>query len=169
MKIKELVPFRRKDGEELSRREQSDPFFMFHDRMNRLFDDFMGDFGRFPFWTPTRVRGFAMSPKMDVAEDDKEVVVTAELPGMEEKDVELLLTDDALTIKGEKKMEKEEKERDYHRTERTYGSFHRAIALPAEIDREKATASFKHGVLKVTLPKTATAKKETRKIEIRKE
>ncbi|MGQ0676301.1 MAG: Hsp20/alpha crystallin family protein, partial [Rhodospirillales bacterium] len=97
---------------------------------------------------------------------DQAIEVTAELPGMEEKDVELVVQDDVLTIRGEKKFEKEEKNKDYHMVERQYGSFQRSFTLPDIVDREKIAAKFDKGVLNVTLPKSAKAKERTRKIQI---
>jgi HSP20 family protein len=108
-------------------------------------------------------------PKIDVMETDREVRVQAELPGMEEKDVEVLLSNDTLTLKGEKKAEVEEKGKTYYRLERSYGTFHRTIELPAEVQADKVEASFKKGVLTVTLPKSERAREEIRKIAVRKE
>ncbi len=168
MKIKDLVPFAREQKEEMLRR-RDDPFYALQTRMNRLFDDFLGDFGRFPLITPWEgVPGSALSPRIDVSEDAAEVTVTAELPGIEEKDLELLLADDLLTIKGEKKMESERRDKEFYRSERVYGSFCRTIPLPAAVEREKTEAVFKDGVLKVRLPKTAEAQKAATKIEVKK-
>ena len=113
---------------------------------------------------PQAMTGFA--PKIDVKESDKELELSAELPGMDEKDVQLSLTDNELVIQGEKKAEKEEKAKDWYRMERSYGSFHRAIALPGNLDSAKAEATFKKGLLKVTIPKRAGPKQETKKIAI---
>lgn len=164
MKIFDIVPFRKNYDSELARRQETDPFYLVNATLNRLFDDF----GRLPSTTFNRVSSSVLAPRIDVAEGENEIIVTAELPGMEENEVELLLAPDTLTIKGEKKAEKEEKELEYYRSERVYGSFSRTFQLPTEIDREKVTASFKNGVLKVTLPKTAAAKNEPKKIEIKK-
>ena len=105
-------------------------------------------------------------PQIDVDETEKEVRVTAELPGMEEKDVEVTLTQGVLTIKGEKREEHEENKRDFHHSELRYGMFQRAIQLPADIDADQAKASFKKGVLRITLPKTAEAQSSRRRIQI---
>ncbi len=165
MKVKNIVPFRKEREEGLVRREQ-DPFYALQESMNRLFSDFMGGFSRFPLM-PREMRDMTASPHLDVSEDEKAVLVTAELPGMSEKDVELLLTEKTLTIKGEKKMEKDEEGRDYYRSERAYGAFCRSVTLPAPIDRDKVDATFKNGVLKVTLPKTGEAIQSTKKIEVK--
>jgi HSP20 family protein len=106
-------------------------------------------------------------PRLDVSETEREIKVTAELPGMDEKDVNVTLEGDVLTLKGEKKAEAEEKGKNFHRVERTYGSFQRVITLPAEVDATKVTAGFKKGVLTVTLAKSPAA--QTRKIEVKPE
>ncbi|MBF0539140.1 MAG: Hsp20/alpha crystallin family protein [Nitrospirae bacterium] len=131
--------------------------------MNELFGDFWGDFEVAPFgrhWG-----GF--EPRLNVTEDDREVKVSAELPGLDEKDIDVSLTKDSLTIKGEKKEEKEEKATGYYRVERSYGTFSRTVTLPCEIDQDKVEASFKKGVLVITLPKTAEACSEKKKITIK--
>ena len=168
MKIKDLVPLRSPKREEMTRFGDIDPFKMMTENMSRMFEEFM-DYKKFPALFEMPIRGGMVSPKIDVSESEKEVLITAELPGLEEKDVELLLTPETLTIKGEKKMESEEKERDYYRTERVYGSFCRTIGLPSGIDKDKTEATFKKGVLKVVLPKTVQAQKEVKKLEIKKE
>ena len=106
------------------------------------------------------------APSVDVSETDDEVQVTADLPGLTEKDVEVTLEDGALTIRGEKKEEREEKKRNYHLVERSYGRFERAVALPHGIDPGKVKARFRNGVLHVTLPKTPENRSRSRAIEI---
>ena len=167
MKIKDLVALRNPKREEVSRYGDMDPFQMMTEHMHRLFDDYTG-FNKVPSLFESPLAG-VVSPRIDVSENEKEVMITAELPGLEEKDVELLLSPETLTIKGEKKVESEEKERDYYRTERAYGSFCRTIGLPGGIDKDKAEATFKRGVLKVMMPKTVQAQKEVKKLEIKKE
>jgi len=108
-----------------------------------------------------------LTPAIDVTEDDVAFKLTAELPGMSEKDIEVAVTDDTLTITGEKKVEKEEKDKDYYLAERSYGSFRRSFALPDGVDRDKVGADFAKGVLTVTLPKAAEAKVEPKKVEIK--
>jgi HSP20 family protein len=105
-------------------------------------------------------------PSLDVAETKNEIVVKAEVPGMEPKDIDISLSDGLLTIKGEKKQEREEKEENYHLVERSYGSFTRSIRLPNEVQRDKINASYKNGVLKVVLPKSEEAKKKEVKIKV---
>ena len=108
-----------------------------------------------------------LNPAVDVAENDKAFEITAELPGMSEKDVELTLADGNLVIKGEKKDEREEREADYYLSERRYGSFVRAFELPRGVDASKIEAAFGKGVLKITLPKSAEAQKSETKIQVK--
>ena len=106
-------------------------------------------------------------PAIDIAESEKGYEIKAELPGMDEKGIEVKVTDGSLTIKGEKQEEKEEKEKDYYLQERRYGSFERSFELPDSVDPDKIEASFKKGVLTVTLPKKAEAQKPAKKIEVK--
>ena len=106
-------------------------------------------------------------PSMNFAESDSAYDVTAALPGLDEADIEVLLSDGVLTLKGEKKAEREDKNKDYHLTERRFGTFRRSFALPGDIDERKVSAKFSKGVLSITLPKTADAKQRRRKIEIK--
>jgi len=105
-------------------------------------------------------------PALDLAETDNEIVVKAEVPGMDPKDIDISLSDGMLTIKGEKKQEREEKESDYHLVERSYGAFSRSVQLPKEVQREKISAAYKNGVLNITLPKSEEAKKKEIKIKV---
>ena len=144
------------------------------DEMNHMFDDFFTGFERRaptlfrhyePGWLLGRHRG-EMVPAVDVAEDDKEVRLTAELPGMKEEDVEVVLRDDMLTVKGEKKSERKEEKEDYHLTERRYGAFERTFRLPEAAQADKINASFEDGVLTVIVPKKAEAHKAEKKIKV---
>jgi HSP20 family protein len=107
------------------------------------------------------------TPKVNVVQKDKTVEITAELPGVELKDVELLVDDDVLTIKGEKKVEKEDKTAERHVFECSYGSFARSIQLPFDVEPKSVKADFKNGVLTVTIPVPATAQAKTQKVEIK--
>ena len=132
------------------------------DEVNRLFDNFFTGL-------PERRRGLLdgeWAPSVDVAETDNEVVVTAELPGVKQDDVDITVTDDVLTLKGEKKEEKEVKEKNYHRIERSYGSFQRSVSLPAGVQADKAKATYKDGVLHITVPKAEEAKPKQIKINV---
>lgn len=170
MAMKELVPWR---WGGLSRpTEQDTPFHGFrreidtlHREMERLFDDVWRERGRFSW--PESFGGEKAWPSIDEAEDESGYRITVELPGLDEKDVDVTLADGVLTIRGEKKQEDEEKRRDYYRTERSYGSFRRVLAVPGEVDEAKIRASFKKGVLTVELPKTAEAQKKVKHIDIK--
>jgi len=106
-------------------------------------------------------------PAIDMSEDEKAYKITAELPGMDAKDIDVQVTGDTLVLKGEKRQEKEEKDKNYHFSERSYGSFQRAFELPASVDRNKIAAGFSKGVLTLTLPKTAEAQTPAKKIDIK--
>ena len=144
-----------------------DIFSRFRSEMDRLFDSFSGGnlFPRYPFETGARNGGFLV-PQLDVSETDKAFVVTAELPGMVEKDVEVTLADGLLTIRGEKKSESSSDKDNLHVTERRYGNFQRVVRLPDTIDEDKVKASFERGVLKVEVPKSPEATREPKKIQI---
>jgi HSP20 family protein len=145
-----------------------DPFTAMRAEMDRVFDSFFGrGFRRFP--VPSRPdESGAVMPSIDVCETETELVVEAELPGMDEKDVSVTLSSGVLTLKGEKKSEREEKKDDYHLMERSYGSFQRSFQLAETIDADKVTATFDKGVLKVTLPKRPEAVKAEKRIPISK-
>jgi HSP20 family protein len=147
-----------------------DAWRSFRGELDRLFERFSSGFGLAPFGrtfdvTPTLRTGVTM-PAVDVTEDDAAYKITAELPGLEEKDVEVTLADDVLTIKGEKSVESEKKEKNYYLTERSYGSFQRSFALPDGVNRDKIAASVAKGVLTVTLPKVAPAQKKTIEVKV---
>jgi len=140
-----------------------DPFTSFRRQMDRLFDDFL---------VPTEQRSFTgdggtLWPSVDVAETDQAFTVTAELPGLDQKDVELNLRDNALVISGEKRQESRETNGGRSYTERTFGRFQRVLPLADEVDADKVEASFKNGVLTVTLQKNPKAQEKSRRIEIR--
>lgn len=134
---------------------------------------FMDDMWRRPFprlfgrdrWLPIRPSSIRM-PSLDVYEEKDSVVVKAELPGMKKEEVEVNLAGETLTIKGEKKEDKEVKEDDYYRRERSYGSFLRSVGLPCEVKSDEIKASFKDGVLEVRMPKTEEAKKKSISVKI---
>ena len=168
MSIKDLVP--RIGRRNLpTRQEEADPFRDFQRQMNRLFDEFFGEAplaerGREPAWAPA-----AFLPRVDVSETDAEVRVSAELPGMDEKDVSVELQGDVLVLRGEKKREQEEKGKNWYRREQSSGSFRRAIELPAGVDAGKARAQFKKGVLVFTAPKRAEDQAKRKAIPIQAE
>ncbi len=149
-------------------REEDHPFFSLQRDMNRLFDSFFRDLDVSPTG-PWETGMETFSPSIDVREDEKEIVVKAELPGVEDKDVEVLLSGNALTLKGEKREEKEEKEKGYYHMERRYGAFSRVIPLPEGVETEKAEASFKHGILTIRVPRKESAIETGKKIPIKSE
>lgn len=141
------------------------PLFSLQREMNRVFDTFFGVRDVWPF-AQSDMDITSFYPGVDVVETENEFRVKADLPGMDEKDVHVSLAQNQLTIKGEKKEEVEDKGKNYRQLERRWGAFYRTIPLPAGIDAAKADASFKKGVLTVTLAKTADTKKETKEIPI---
>lgn len=164
-----LIPWKRNKESASVQRVDENPFLALHQRMNHLFDDFFGDFEgvfRTPGMGLLSRSGFGQMPSLDVSETDDEVLVTADLPGLTEKDVEVTVDRDAVTIRGHRNEEREEKKRNYHVMERAYGEFHRQIPIPSGVDRDKAKAVFKDGVLKLSLPKLPEAKSQRKRIEI---
>lgn len=129
------------------------------EKMNRLFEDTVSgqSEGR-------ELASSSWTPAVDIYETESEIVLTAEVPGIDENDIEIKLEDNTLTLRGERKFEKETKEENFHRIERAYGSFYRSFSLPHYIDQEKIKAEHEHGVLKVMLPKKA--EKKPRKVTI---
>jgi HSP20 family protein len=163
MGMKDLIPWNNR-GRELGIQRATDihPFFALHREMNRMFDDVFRGFDLAPFGTTRALDGLGW-PQIDIDETDKEVRITAELPGLDEKDVSLEITNGVLSISGEKRSESEDKARRF--SERYYGRFERRIPLE-DVEEDKASASFKNGLLTITLPKTAEAKNEVRRITI---
>jgi HSP20 family protein len=146
---------------------QRDIFSAMRDEMDRMFERF--EYGWPTRWPAMMRREAAITvPELDVRENPNSFVVEAELPGVDEKDVTVTLSNGVLTIKGEKKHEKEEKGESYHMMERSYGTFERALRLPDTVDDTKVEAKFEKGVLKVTAAKKPEAVKAERKIEIKK-
>ena len=140
------------------------PFREF-ERMRRDMDGLWDSFFEGGFRRRTEEKGEWL-PSLDISETKNELVVKAEVPGMDPKGIDISLSDGVLTIKGEKKQEKEEKEADYHLVERSYGAFVRSVRLPKEVQSDKISASYKDGVLKVALPKSEEAKKKEIKIKV---
>jgi HSP20 family protein len=129
------------------------------ERMNRLFEDMAASRGEDKDITTS-----AWAPAVDIYETENEVVLTAEIPGIEEKDIDIKVEDNTLTLKGERKFEKEAKEENYHRIERAYGSFFRSFTLPSYVDQDKVEAEHENGVLKIRMPKKAELKPRMVKI-----
>ena len=152
-----------------------DAWRSFRTEMDRLFDRFAGGWGmpslRRMFEAEPAFRyesTFSVpSPAVDITEDAAGYKVTAELPGMSEKEIEVTLSDGMLTLKGEKQQEKEQKDKNFYLSERSYGSFQRSFAVPEGVDRDKVTADFAKGVLTIVMPKTTKAKEAEKKIEVK--
>jgi HSP20 family protein len=132
------------------------------DEMRRMMEDFwMAPFEEMGRWSQT------FTPRVDVKDEDTHVVVSVELPGIDQKDIDVTVTRDSVRIAGEKKHEEEKEERGYYRRETSYGSFERVIDLPSEVDENKADARFSKGVLTIRLPKSEQARSKQKKIEIK--
>jgi len=166
MAIRDLIPWSRQENRlpvsVSAERDRGDhPLLSLHRDVNRLFDEVFRGFG-----VPS-TGGFSSSlawPNLELGETDKEVRITAELPGLDEKDVDITVEEGMLTLRGHKKAEVEDKDRGY--TERSYGRFERRIGLPRGIERDKATATFRNGVLTITMPKSEAANENLRRIPI---
>jgi HSP20 family protein len=162
MNIKSLIPV----GRERSSLPAG-PFASLQQEVDRIFDDFSRnffDFGR-SFPNLPSIESTEVAPRTNVSETDKMIEITAELPGLEEKDVQINFADDVLTIRGERKSEKEEKDKNYRVFERNYGAFTRSIALPPGTDPNKIKANIDKGILKVTVEKPEP--KVAKKIEVK--
>ena len=163
MSIRDLIPRGRNSDVPATYGSSNDtPFLSLHREMNRLFDDVFRDFGRQPF-------GLSQSsltnwPSVEITETGNEMRVTAEMPGLEDKDVEVLFDDGVLVLRGEKRAEHEDKDRRF--SERFYGRFERRIAVGRDIDQDKLNAQFKNGVLSVTLPRSAEAESRLKRIPV---
>lgn len=141
----------------------------FHDEMDRMFESMFTGFG-FPMMRPfmaapsERIR--ATAPAVDVWETDEDVIVCADLPGVDPKNIEIYTTEDSLRMRAESRREEEQREKGFYRAERRYGRFERLIDLPASVKPGEAKATFKHGVLEVTLPKSEQAKERMKKVTV---
>jgi len=163
MNMRDLIPWGRSQQTPGRYRDEGDPFMTLHREMNRLFDDVFRGFETSPFGGFGRMGRW---PSVEVIETDQEVRVSAELPGLDEKDVEVLMNDGTLTIRGEKRSETEDKEHAF--SERYYGHFERRIPLAWDVEEDKIEASFKNGVLTVAMPKSAGSKANVKRIAINK-
>ncbi len=145
------------------------PVAFLHQEIDRMFDDF---WGRWPAFGLGRnfssgLTGDILKPTLDLSASEKEYIISVEIPGVDEKDVKLEMADDTLTIRGEKKLEKEEKEKNYYRMERSYGSFQRVLSLPADADQDSVKAKFKKGILTVKMAKKAMPESYVKRIEVK--
>jgi HSP20 family protein len=168
MSVRDLIPWDRNNGSQvpnLLRDDDRGPFLSLHREVNRLFDDVLRDLGP---GLPSFGNGSAFRagwPSVEIVEADKEIKVTAEVPGLEEKDIEVLLNDGVLTLKGEKRSESEDMDRQF--SERYYGRFERRVPLGVEVDEDRIDATFRNGVLTVILPKTEKAQSQVKRIAIK--
>ena len=161
MQIKDLIPWARKDGAPDAKSSEDNPIATLQREMNHVFENFWNRVGQFEWpWGSDEA-------KSDMVETDKAIEVSIELPGMEMKDIEVTVNDDMLTVKGEKKIERQEEKKGYYLSERSYGAIYRTIPLPPGVDGEKAEASFKNGVLTIKLPQTPEAQAKVRKIAVK--
>ncbi len=160
--LQNLLPFEWGRFPPLTTRREDDPFARLHREIEKVFEDF-------PKMTPMRWPGedVEVGFKLDMSETEKEMILTAELPGVDEKDIDITLSGDVLTVKGEKKMESERKGDNYYVAERTYGAFARTLRLPYAVKEKDIDAKFESGVLTIVLPKPEEARTESKKIAIK--
>ena len=165
--FKELVPRRWRSANVPVETEAKHPVAGLQRDINRMFEEFWSGWPGAPLLATNEAREFW--PRVEISEDEQSIEVSAELPGMSQDDIKLTLSADSqqLLLQGEKTYEKETQERNYHRTERSYGSFQRALPLPCKVNSEKVKAKFKDGVLSVHLEKCPTVVSETRQITIK--
>lgn len=166
MSVRDLIPWGRNDKQTpaLYRDSDQNPFLSLHREVNRLFDDAFRSFD-------TRLPAFGNYPafngnwpSVEISDTDKQIQVTAEIPGLEEKDIDVLLDDDVLTLKGEKHSETKDEDKQF--SERFYGRFERRIPLGYDVEPDKVDARFKNGVLTVVLPKSANGQSKVKRITI---
>ena len=167
MQISDLIPWSRDKENRPARAsdEGANPLVSLQRDINHVFEDFWHKVEN--GWTGRRDAVGMFGPSTDVTETDKSVDVSIELPGMTENDIDISLSSDAMTIRGEKKIEHEEKRKGVYMSERSYGSFYRTVPLPAGVDADKADATFQNGVLTVSLPKTAEAQAKVKHIPVK--
>jgi HSP20 family protein len=162
--MRSLIPWRDKTSVPTRTEDYFDPFVNFRREVDRMFDEFFSGIGSRAM-EPWAGRAVGVSPVMDVEEGEKELVIKAELPGLDEKDFEVTLAGDVLTIKGEKKVES--RNGGAHYVERSFGSFSRSVRLPFEASDSQVDATYEKGVLSVRVPKPADAQKSVRRIEVK--
>ncbi len=148
-----------------SRERMLSPLENLHSEIDRFFENFLTGSG-FQIPAPSKTMNSAFKPRIDISGNEKKYAVTAELPGVKEEDIHLELKGDALVIKAEKKQEEKTEEKGYYRIERSYGSFQRVLALPEDADKEAIKASYKDGVLNITMPRSGKLPEESKTISI---
>jgi len=164
MANRSMVPWGRKRDSEMEVRREQDPFLRIQDEMDRMFNSFFDRSSGLSRMDD--LQGFA--PTLDVYETDKEIKVDVELPGMNEKDIDITVGNNVLTISGRRETEDTQKGKSFYRHERSFGSFRRSIELPEEVDEDNIDATYSRGVLKITLPKTQQSVSMRKKIQIKK-
>lgn len=164
MSVRDIIPWRKRENSDVlaSRDFFNDTFMKLHEDMNKLFDNFFANTGL----ERSVGAGFGWNPSVDVKETESAIEISAELPGLGEDDIEVSLDNDSLVLRGEKKEERKEESKGFHRIERSYGSFYRRIPVPVPVDEEKIEAKFEKGVLNVVLPKSEKALDTSKKIEL---
>jgi len=145
--------------------EDRGPVDHLHREVDQLFDNFFRGFGTGGFFSNSLAADF-LKPTLDIGADEKEYSISIEVPGVDQKDVKLEIANNTLTVRGEKKQEHEEEEKNYYRMERSYGSFQRVLSIPEDADQEKIKAGFKNGVLHITTPRKSLPESEVKKIPI---
>ena len=162
MNLGSLIPWRDKSRVDVPRDDLYDPFVQFRREVDRMFDDFFGA-ERMQAWNGWET----VSPRIDLTDSNEELVVSAEIPGLDEKDFELTLAGDLLTIKGEKKVDHEERNGNRQYVERRYGSFSRSVRLPFEAADQNVEAKYDKGVLMIRVPKPSEIQQRIRRIEVK--
>lgn len=177
MRIRDLVPWgreksakgdrkRRTGRDVIVRGDDGDSVVSLQQELNDVFDRFFERFER-PFFDRSFGLAGLSQPSIDITESDKQIKIAVDLPGMDEDDIDVSLTGDILTIRGERRHEREEDEKGYFLHERSYGSFYRTIPMPPGLETDRAKAEFKKGVLRITMPKSSHAKDLTKRIEVK--
>jgi HSP20 family protein len=161
------LPIRRQD----TKTQYADPFTQIRQEIDKVFDSAFKGLGFPSIGLGRELSPMAqtdwLKPTLDIGASDKEYTISVELPGVDENEIQVELVNDTLKIKGEKKQEKEEKERNYYRMERSYGSFQRTLSLPEDADQDDIKAVYKNGVMSITIPRKAASKTEAKQIEIK--
>jgi len=161
MNLGSLIPWRSKSQPLSQRDDFFDPIFSLRREIDRMFDEIFDGFGNSAY------RSVNLRPAIDITENDKELVISADMPGLDEKDLDVSLVGDVLTIKGEKRAEHEQKNGGHHYVERRFGSFSRSVRLPFEVDDQEVEAKYDKGVLTIRVPKPAELQKAVRRIPIK--
>lgn len=164
--IDHAVPVKHGDKGRVYAGRHHDPMVQIHRDIDHLFDRFFRGWGLGSADFPVFAGGDLLKPKVDLAATEKEYLLTVEIPGVDEKDISVHISGNTMTIKGEKKQEKEETDKNYYRIERSYGSFQRVLSLPEDVDQDTIKAAFKNGVLSITMPRKAVPQGDVKQVEV---